>query len=444
MGSSPADPRQIALPVSRAQSNISNASSLQTNGNRLPSSPPPPPGPPRRVPSDYARAIELQAQTSHNGLRIASETDLPLSRPGSALSMRLNGHTTIPTTTPRISPEPSSRASPARSTPTPLPRQRPGENVAMRRHEIERVLDFRGRKTPTLIKAPRVQWDLTKPFTPSMNTLRSKCSSPLSVVEDQNEEQEEEDRGEDGPYIPSIRGVLHIFRTTKHSKSLPHTLTNNDPASPRSHQRPSSPDPRANIPSPTSNSRHHYIPHRLSDVTEVSSRLSHRSIESTLAPSLVQETRTSRQSVRSMRPQHARPPSRLSQMQARVEDKEDSEEDSEEGEQDEEERDLASPFSNRHSLRTAEVVDVRRLSQSQVRSAEVTISRPSGDRPRHNSNPSLSPRNTEEEDGHNYEQVAKAVRQHMKDQKSIKARLKRAWGRIWRVFHRREAKRKDA
>jgi hypothetical protein len=65
--------------------------------------------------------------------------------------------------------------------------------VEAQRQEIERVLETRGRKTPTLIKAPNLQWDMTKPFTPSMSTLRSKCSSPLSAVEDEEDEEDEEE-----------------------------------------------------------------------------------------------------------------------------------------------------------------------------------------------------------------------------------------------------------
>jgi hypothetical protein len=65
MGSSP---RQVARPVSRAQSDISNGSSVQTSFH-IPSSPPP-----RHMPAGYTIAEQLQAQASHDdGLDTASQ-----------------------------------------------------------------------------------------------------------------------------------------------------------------------------------------------------------------------------------------------------------------------------------------------------------------------------------------------------------------------------------
>jgi hypothetical protein len=104
-----------------------------------------------------------------------------------------------------------------------------------------KVLETRGRKTPTLMKAPKLQWDLSKPFTPSMSTLRTKCSSPLSIVEDMEENEEvvydKDDKQDieemnelvqDGMLIFAIVikeyiGYLHVLRSTQNIPQLPRT-----------------------------------------------------------------------------------------------------------------------------------------------------------------------------------------------------------------------------
>jgi hypothetical protein len=111
----------------------------------------------------------------------------------------------------------------------------------MRRQDIAKVLETRGRMTPTLMRAPRLQWDLSKPFTPSMSTLRTKCSSPLSIVEDveENEEvvydkddkqdiEEGNELVQDGTLIFAIVTREHIgyLRVLRSTQIIPSATTN--------------------------------------------------------------------------------------------------------------------------------------------------------------------------------------------------------------------------
>jgi hypothetical protein len=183
-------PPQVALPVPPTPSDSINSDSLQAQSTH---------SSPSLVPSDYAKAMRLQAdcvnQEVLNGVRLASQIALPPSRPASVPSIRLNGHLT------------SATDSPAPFVPTPYPQRKSVERV-----EVEKVLgSTRGRKTPTLVNAPRLQWDLSRPFcaTPSMSTLRdgeegndmTQSSTPLLTTSREEDVIKEDMRISNGTYI---------------------------------------------------------------------------------------------------------------------------------------------------------------------------------------------------------------------------------------------------
>lgn len=111
------------------------------------------------VPVDNSNKYSL-----HNSVRFTNQTALPPSRPASTISSKGDGRS-IGAKNSQMPPRPQ----------TPYPRQRKAEpNETPHTGDAKEVLGpQKGRKTPVLMNAPKLQWDFTKPLfaMPSQSTL---------------------------------------------------------------------------------------------------------------------------------------------------------------------------------------------------------------------------------------------------------------------------------
>jgi hypothetical protein len=138
----------------------------------------------RRIPPGFGAPTPLQVENKYksspqNGVRFANQGTLPCSRPANTSSLNPNGLSA------------NTRDSPVLWRPqTPYPRQRKADvDEAFGTENAEKVLGpLNGRKTPTLINAPKLQWDLTKP----LFTMQSRSTLDGGEEVDDKEETETE------------------------------------------------------------------------------------------------------------------------------------------------------------------------------------------------------------------------------------------------------------
>ncbi|KAF1839505.1 hypothetical protein BDW02DRAFT_155362 [Decorospora gaudefroyi] len=361
------------------------------------------------LPSDpsytYHLAIDLQEETWQQEVQrrtqLAAQVPLPPSRPTSTLSMRVNGHATNGwnghMTNGGGSPIPSRSPTPRPALRHPQPRR---SNIA--RIEVERVLaPSRGRRTPTLMNAPRLQWDFTRPFstTPSLSTLRSderdelgRPGSQLTLVSNRNGTFEETKRILNGMYVPVPRACLFLVWELNHQHNqVPISLT--FPSAPRQTlhgPRPSSPTlPQLRIveatPTPSDNTDTYHT----------------RSF-----PLLTQHHATQQPHLRTAPPPHRAPPPIP-----------------------------PPPHQNLGDVHIAQALRVRRLTNEDVQRSQITIVRSSREMMRDrdgDGNEALSPRHSEEGESE-HERLMQDVSRRAVERRGLRGRLRRAWGRVLRA-----------
>ncbi|KAL6165649.1 hypothetical protein ACJQWK_08869 [Exserohilum turcicum] len=221
---------------------------------------------PRHIVSACAAAVYSQADKANtssppNGVHLGLQVAQPHSQPASPRSLSLNGQGAS-------RPPPSSRGQQASC------QQQRGvdANEAVKMKEAERVLGPpKGRKTPVLTKAPKIQWDLTKSPSPmpSFSTLNGEVGA--AEVEG---EPEPEPHGNKmmknmvpraGTPIPALPPAFDA--TQQQSKpSVPSPLSQQHQA----YTPPRAPSPTPNIPSllRVLDANIQPQPHRLSPLTE--------------------------------------------------------------------------------------------------------------------------------------------------------------------------------
>lgn len=214
----------------------------------------------QHIQSDHAAAVHTQAERANtvalpNGVYLPTEIALPPSQPTSSLSLNPNGQVA---SSPPGSPVP-------REPQTPCPQQHGGNaNEAVNMMEIDRVLGpLKGRKTPVLTNAPKLQWDLTKPLfpMPSISTLDGEA---VDEGEGESEPEPHDNKtaakkmvvraGTPMPILPSgIDATSQQQHRKPNSKSLsspllPYPHTNITPAVPSFSSLSSSPPPLPSSP----------------------------------------------------------------------------------------------------------------------------------------------------------------------------------------------------
>ncbi|KAF5846614.1 hypothetical protein GGP41_004620 [Bipolaris sorokiniana] len=181
----------------------------------------------------------------HNNVRFANQTALSPSRPASTTSSKGDGRS-IRARNSQMPPRPQ----------TPYPHQRKAEaNETSHTRDIEEVLrPQKGRKTPVLMNAPKLQWDLTKPLfgMPSQSTLDGEEEADEKEVAEAERRSARTVERTSTP-IPTSTPVKDNTQHRKAKSALPPTqsslqiYTIERQKSPSPHQQPS-PPPTPHIP----------------------------------------------------------------------------------------------------------------------------------------------------------------------------------------------------